>query len=111
MNEAKEGCRNVKISSFSCVVRSSIRAPVAALPDRYGHGVKKGSERPWLQDHVAAGERRRSVGHVAVGRDRGDTDWLTGCNSLLRSITNGVNRPSLVRLQGIASESPLEPGP
>ena len=52
-----------------------------------------------------------AAGHVAVGRDRGDTDWLTGCNSLLRSITNGVNRPSLVRLQGIDSESPLEPGP
>ena len=30
---------------------------------------------------------------------------------LLRSITNGINRPSLVRLQGIDSESPLEPGP
>ena len=112
MNEAKEGCRNVKISSFSCVVRSSIRAPVAALPDRYGHGVKKGLSVRGSGIHVAAaGERRRSVGHVAVGRDRGDTDWLTGCNSLLRSITNGVNRPSLVRLQGIDSESPLEPGP
>ena len=46
MNEAKEGCRNVKISSFSCVVRASIRAPVAALPDRYGHGVKKGLSVP-----------------------------------------------------------------
>lgn len=46
MNEAKEGCRNVKISSFSRVVRSSIRAPVAALPDRYGHGVKKGLSVP-----------------------------------------------------------------
>jgi hypothetical protein len=46
VNEAKKGCRNVKISSFSCVVRSSIRAPVAALPDRYGHGVKKGLSVP-----------------------------------------------------------------
>ena len=48
MNEAKEGCRNVKISSFSCAVRSSIRirAPVAALPDRYGHGLKKGLSVP-----------------------------------------------------------------
>jgi hypothetical protein len=46
VNEAKEGCRNVKISSLSCVVRSSIRAPVAALPDRYGHGVKKGLSVP-----------------------------------------------------------------
>jgi len=46
VNEAKEGCRNVKISSFYCVVRSSIRAPVAALPDRYGHGVKKGLSVP-----------------------------------------------------------------
>jgi hypothetical protein len=108
VNEAKEGCRNVKISSFSRVVRSSIRAPVAALPDRYGHGVKKGLSVP---GSGITGERRRSVGHVAVGRDRSGTDWLTGCNSLLRSITDGVNRPSLVRLQGIDSESPLEPGP
>jgi hypothetical protein len=46
VNEAKEGCRNVKISSFSCVVRSSIRAPVATLPDRYGHGVKRGLSVP-----------------------------------------------------------------
>jgi hypothetical protein len=46
VNEAKEGCRNVKISSFSCVVRASIRAPVAASPDRYGHGVKKGLSVP-----------------------------------------------------------------